>query len=66
MSDNNAAINEELTMFKDMVLRFMDQEILPHYSKWEDDHHMPREVWHTMGRAGMLLVDMPEPESVAS
>lgn len=57
---NNQANNEEITMFKDMVLRFIDQEILPNYEQWEKDHHMPREVWHTMGSAGMLLVDMPE------
>jgi alkylation response protein AidB-like acyl-CoA dehydrogenase len=52
--------NEELEMFRDMVLRFFEQEVLPHYEQWEEDHIVPREFWRTMGAAGLLLVDMPE------
>ncbi|WP_371194824.1 acyl-CoA dehydrogenase family protein [Glaciecola sp. SC05] len=52
--------NEEIQMFRDMVLRFLKQEIIPHYDTWEANHHMPREVWNTLGSAGILLVDMPE------
>jgi acyl-CoA dehydrogenase len=52
--------NEEIQMFRDMVLRFLEQEILPHYDLWEKNHQMLREVWNTLGNAGMLLVDMPE------
>ena len=52
--------NEELVLFRDMVLRFLQQEIEPHYEQWEHDHKMPREVWNTMGQAGLLCVDMPE------
>lgn len=60
VKSNDSSIDEELELFKDMVLRFMEQEILPHYQQWEDDHLMPRDVWNTLGSAGMLLVDMPE------
>ena len=52
--------NEELTMFQDMVERFIKAEIEPHYEKWESDHIMPREFWNTMGDAGLLLVDFDE------
>jgi acyl-CoA dehydrogenase len=52
--------NEEIQMFRDMVLRFLEQEVLPHYDTWEKNHKMPREMWNTMGSAGMLLVDFPE------
>ena len=52
--------NEEIQMFRDMVLRFLEQEILPHYDSWEKNHKMPREMWNVMGSAGMLLVDFPE------
>jgi len=52
--------NEEVTMFRDMVLRFLDQEVLPHYDSWEKNHKTPREIWNTFGAAGMLLVDFPE------
>lgn len=52
--------NDEIQLFRDMVLRFLEQEILPHYDEWEANHHTPREVWQTMGQAGLLLVDLPE------
>jgi acyl-CoA dehydrogenase len=55
--DNN---NEEIQMFRDMVLRFLEQEVLPHYDTWEKNHKMPRDMWNTLGSAGMLLVDFPE------
>jgi alkylation response protein AidB-like acyl-CoA dehydrogenase len=56
-ADNN---NDEIQMFRDMVLRFLEQEVIPHYNAWEKNHKMPREMWNTMGSAGMLLVDFPE------
>jgi alkylation response protein AidB-like acyl-CoA dehydrogenase len=52
--------NEEMQMFRDMVLRFLEQEVLPHYDTWEKNHKMPREMWNIMGSAGLLLVDFPE------
>lgn len=52
--------HDEIQMFRDMVLRFFDQEIIPYYDEWEQNHHTPREVWNTLGAAGILLVDMPE------
>ncbi|MGC1511070.1 acyl-CoA dehydrogenase [Ketobacter sp. MCCC 1A13808] len=52
--------NDELELFRDMVLRFLQQEIEPHFEEWEKNHIMPREVWNTMGQAGLLCVDMPE------
>lgn len=51
---------EEIQLFRDMVLRFLEQEILPHYEEWEANHHTPKEIWQTMGQAGLLLVDLPE------
>ncbi len=53
-------MSEEITLFKDMVLRFFEQEVAPNYEQWEHDHEMPRDFWRTMGAAGLLLVDMPE------
>ncbi|MFT5542516.1 MAG: acyl-CoA dehydrogenase [Glaciecola sp.] len=57
---NDPINSEELQMFRDMVLRFLEQEVLPHYDTWEKNHHTPREIWKTFGNAGVLLVDMPE------
>lgn len=52
--------SEEITLFRDMVLRFFEQEIAPNFEQWEKDHLMPRDFWRTMGEAGLLLVDLPE------
>jgi alkylation response protein AidB-like acyl-CoA dehydrogenase len=60
MDHTNDANAEETQMFRDMVLRFLEQEVLPHYDSWEKNHAMPREMWNTLGSAGMLLVDFPE------
>ncbi len=57
---DSAVNNEELELFRDMVLRFFEQEVHPHYEQWEKDHMVPRELWNTMGQAGLLCVDMPE------
>lgn len=59
MSTDTAA-QEELTMYREMIQRFMEQEIAPNYEQWERDHIIPREFWLTMGKAGILCVDMPE------
>jgi alkylation response protein AidB-like acyl-CoA dehydrogenase len=60
MSSHDDAHNEEIEMFRDMVLRFLEQEVAPHYDLWEKNHHTPREMWKTLGSAGMLLVDFDE------
>ena len=52
--------NEELTLFRDMARRAFEQEISPHIEEWEAQHMVPRELWHTLGQAGLLCPDMPE------
>lgn len=52
--------NEELTLFRDMARRAYEQEIEPHYESWEEQHLVPRELWNTLGAAGLLCPDMPE------
>lgn len=56
----HALATEELDLFRDMVLRFFEQEVQPYYVQWEKDSMVPRELWHTMGQAGLLCVDLPE------
>jgi len=63
MIDTDIAQNEkheELEMFRDMVQRFLKQEVVDNYEQWEADRSMPREFWNTMGAAGLLLVDTAE------
>ncbi len=52
--------HEELTLFRDMAKRAMEQEIAPHFEEWEASHTLPRELWNTLGAAGLLCPDMPE------
>ena len=52
--------NEELTLFRDMARRAFEQVIEPHYESWEQQHIVPRELWNTLGEAGLLCPDMPE------
>ena len=52
--------NEELTLFRDMARRALEQEISPHIEEWEGRHMVPRELWNTLGQAGLLCPDMPE------
>lgn len=59
MSQDHSDV-EELDMFRDMVQRFLRQEVVPQYDEWEKNHLMPKSFWQTMGAAGILLVDMPE------
>ena len=34
---------QELDLFREMVVRFLEQEALPFYDEWEAAHLMPRE-----------------------
>ena len=56
----SAADTEELAMFRDMVLRFLEQEVAPYFEAWEEAGMAPRELWQKMGAAGMLCVDLAE------
>jgi acyl-CoA dehydrogenase len=52
--------NEELTLFRDMTRRALEQEISPHIEEWEAQHAVPRELWLKLGEAGLLCPDMAE------
>ena len=51
---------EELTLFRDMTRRALEQEVAPHFEQWEEQHMVPRELWNRLGDAGLLCPDMPE------
>jgi len=52
--------NEELTLFRDMTRRAIEKEISPHFEQWEEEHAVPRNLWNTLGAAGLLCPDMPD------
>ena len=53
-------MNEELTLFRDNVRRFIAAEIAPHYEQWEKSEIFPRQLWNKLGQQGLLGVDLPE------
>ena len=57
---NQAIDHDEMTLFRDMARRAFEQEIAPHFEQWEEDHIVPRELWLTLGAAGLLCPDVDE------
>ena len=51
---------EELSLFRDTVVRFFKDNVEPHYEKWEKNGILPKELYLQMGEAGLLCVDAPE------
>ncbi len=47
-------------MFRESVQAFLEREIKPHYSAWEERGWVDREAWLAAGRAGFLCMTVPE------
>jgi len=52
--------SEDHEIFRDMVARFFEKEVVPHHGQWDKDGQVPREFWRKAGEAGILCCDMPE------
>jgi len=50
----------EIALFRDNVKRFIAENIMPDFMKWEKAEIFPRELWNQIGEAGLLCVDLPE------
>ena len=50
----------ELELFRENVSRFVAEEVLPNYPRWEKDEIFPRSLWNRLGEQGLLAVDIPE------
>ncbi len=53
-------LQEELGIFKETVLRFIENEVAPHYEEWEKNKIIPKSFYHKMGEEGLLCCDLPE------
>ncbi len=51
---------EEHDGFRELVARFVQDEIVPHHLDWEDEGIVPRELWKQAGAIGLLCTDVPE------
>lgn len=52
--------SKEHQMYRDAVRRYVDKEVKPHHSQWEEDGIVSRTVWRKAGELGFLGVDVPE------
>ncbi len=52
--------NDDHEAFRNMVRRFIENEIAPHHASWEDAGVVPRDLWLKAGAAGMLCCTVPE------
>ena len=53
-------MNEELSLFRDNVRKFIATEITPHEERWAEQQFVDRELWRKAGAAGLLCTDVPE------
>ncbi|MDN3560190.1 acyl-CoA dehydrogenase family protein [Vreelandella neptunia] len=47
-------------LFHAMIKRCLSQEVAPYYDEWEAAGEMPRSLWHALGAAGLLGIDLDE------
>jgi alkylation response protein AidB-like acyl-CoA dehydrogenase len=45
--------------YRETVRAFLGREVVPHYAAWEDDGLVPREVWQTAGKTGVIGLSVP-------
>jgi acyl-CoA dehydrogenase len=50
----------DILLVQDMLSKFLEMEVAPHYTQWEKDEKVPRGLWNKLGEAGLLAVDIPE------
>ena len=53
-------MQNEIRLLRDNVKRFVETAVKPHYDQWEKEGLFPRELWRTLGKQGLLCVDLPE------
>ena len=53
-------MNEELTIFRDSVARFLDAEMVPEDEAARKRGHVGHDLWRRAGSMGLLCTDIPE------
>lgn len=52
--------DEDLALYRDTVVRFIETEVLPHDEEARKRGHVGHEVWRKAGALGLLCADIPE------
>jgi acyl-CoA dehydrogenase len=53
-------MDDELRIFRKTVRQFIQEQFVPHQSRWREQHRPDEEAWTAIGKAGILLPDIPE------
>jgi acyl-CoA dehydrogenase len=51
-------MDEDLSIYRDAVVRFVDAEMVPNDEKWRKQQHVGREIWRKAGEMGLLCTDI--------
>ena len=52
--------DEDLELYRDNVIRFVEPEVLPHDEEARKNGHVGHEVWRKAGALGLLCADIPD------
>ncbi|HEY1491549.1 MAG TPA: acyl-CoA dehydrogenase family protein, partial [Steroidobacteraceae bacterium] len=55
----SAWMDEELTMHRAAVARFVEEAMLPNDARWRAAHNVGHEIWRKAGALGLLCADIP-------
>ncbi len=53
-------MDEEIEAFREVVRRYVANELAPHLDGWRRQGYIPREVWRPFGEMGFLLPEIDE------
>jgi acyl-CoA dehydrogenase len=51
-------MDEDLSIFRDAVVRFVDAEMVPHDEQWRKQQNVGKEIWRKAGQMGLLCTDI--------
>jgi alkylation response protein AidB-like acyl-CoA dehydrogenase len=57
---NRNIFEQQHTLFRESVRRFVNDEIVPFHEKWEKEGAISREAWRKAGEYGFLCMAVPE------
>lgn len=52
--------DHEHDQYRELCRKFYEKKVIPFHSKWEEDGHVPRDLWLDAGQSGLLCVTVPE------
>src|SRR5690349_12395402 len=53
-------VSDDVRMFRDTVRQFVEKEFVPVQGRWREQQRPDAAAWTAAGRAGILLLDMPQ------